>query len=407
MSEKIFRHSPHRAADSLKIIVGNKTNATIRDLEETEEDIQELEGTVTSIDKDKITGNGWEVETEEGKYQCSLASNMYELPETEEYGGMYYPTDTVSVKIEVNPVLRTNKIVEITSLGENEESLDLSKWKHGDKATTIIGKPKSAISVSDAFISFNYDNDNSVLADTESVKTNGKKTTINTKKLEVNSGNVMWQSKDFYDMLNDELNKALGNNTKAEQISTKGVDILKQESMGQLNIKHQIFIPSSERLVADLIDPSIFPEFEQRHPLLSGSNIDELYIYPNGLVTIRGRSDVERERDVFSTINWIAPQYIRKNILQTTVTQMCSCCSTDISGQQEYFNYCPHCRTWNTLTNKNGHIVCNSCSNIWCEGCGHLISNSCEYTERDLKPYSEFNIKGLGTFCNYCQRSYR
>ena len=44
MSKKVFRHTPHRAADAMKIIVGNKTNATIRDVEETLEDIEEKEG---------------------------------------------------------------------------------------------------------------------------------------------------------------------------------------------------------------------------------------------------------------------------------------------------------------------------------------------------------------------------
>ena len=149
MSEKIFRHTPHRAADAMKIIVGNKTNATIRDVEETIEDIEEKEGIVVSIDKDKINGNGWTVQDSDGiKYLCNCASNMYQLPETQEYGGVYYPTGQVSVKFTINPVLRTNTITEITSLGEEEESLDLSQWKHEDKATTIIAKPKSAASAS-------------------------------------------------------------------------------------------------------------------------------------------------------------------------------------------------------------------------------------------------------------------
>ena len=93
MAKKIFHHSPHRAVDSMKILVGNKTNATIRDFEETEEDVEEITGVVVSIDKDKITGNGWEVKDDEGNtYYCNIAFSLYELPETREYGGMYYPT---------------------------------------------------------------------------------------------------------------------------------------------------------------------------------------------------------------------------------------------------------------------------------------------------------------------------
>ena len=53
MSQKIFRHTPHRGADAIKILAGTKTNATIRDLEETIEDIEEKEGVVTVIDKEQ------------------------------------------------------------------------------------------------------------------------------------------------------------------------------------------------------------------------------------------------------------------------------------------------------------------------------------------------------------------
>ena len=62
--------------------------------------------------------------------------------------------------------------------------------KHGDKATTIIASPKSAISISDAIISFNYNNDNSVTADENEIGIDGKKTNINTETLAINSNNI-------------------------------------------------------------------------------------------------------------------------------------------------------------------------------------------------------------------------
>ncbi|MBR3208654.1 MAG: hypothetical protein IKF82_00140 [Bacilli bacterium] len=439
MSEKIFRHSPHRAADALKIIVGNKTNATIRDLEETEEDIQELEGIVISIDKDKITGDGWEVQTDDGStYKCSCATSMYELPETNEYGGVYYPTETVKVKIEINPVLRTNRIVEMTSADleaakreaeqsaaktttENEDDtesetetedtsstpkLDLSKWKHGDKATTIIAKPMSAISVSDALISFNYNNDNSVTADGESIATNGKKTSILTDDLEIGSENVTWQGKDFYDMLKDEALKILEENGEPDQMQIdSGINAIMKEGFGQLFINKNSLdmYKNNERIIADLINPAMFPEYPQKHPLLSGSNIDELYIYPNGLVTVRNTLENWTKNDVFTTINWLAPQYTRKNVLRVTISQMCPCCYQNISEVQEYFNYCPYCKTWNTLSDNKGKIICDACNRTWCEACGHPHGEECSYNEKNLKRYNEFNIQGLGTYCDYCR----
>ena len=276
MSQKIFRHTPHRGADAIKILAGTKTNATIRDLEETIEDIEEKEGVVTVIDKNKINGNGWTVKDKEGSiYMCNCASNMYELPETEEYGGLYYPTDTVSVKFTVNPVLGTNTITEITSLGKNEEKIDLSKWKHGDKATKIIASPKSAISISDAIISFNYDNNNKVTADKNEVGIDGKKTNITTNSLAINSNNITIRDTSLEDYMQQLAKEAIN---QANQQHGNGVDIWQQNNMGQINLNVQsVYIPTNtQRIIKDLKDPSLYPEQTQRQPLLTGSNIDEI-----------------------------------------------------------------------------------------------------------------------------------
>lgn len=402
MSKKVFRHTPHRAADAMKIIVGNKTNATIRDIEETLEDIEEKEGVVVSIDKDKINGEGWTVKDSDGEtYTCTCASNMYQLPETEEYGGMYYPTDQVSVKFTINPVLRTSTITEITSLGEEEELLDLSQWKHGDKATTVIAKPMSAISISNAIISFNYNNTNEVTADKDEIKTKGKKTNIDTDDLDINSNNINIRGQSLDDYINDKID------TEMKDQNDGKINILGQNNMGQINLNIQgVFIPANnDRIIKDLKDPSLFPEREQRHPLLTGNNIDELYIYPNGLVTVKSREKSDRQSaDIFSTHNWITTPHIYKNLLKITVVKFCDCCHDNIDGQQTYFNYCPYCRTWNTLYNSNNIIKCNTCPNTWCQGCGHSHNEECENNTKDLKKYnSTWQISGIGLSCDYCR----
>ena len=92
MSGKAFRPTNTRLVNSMKIITSQKTNSTIRDLEEGEGELQELIGTVESIDRDKINGNGWKVKTDDGEtYLCSVASSLYEIPSTVERGGMLYP----------------------------------------------------------------------------------------------------------------------------------------------------------------------------------------------------------------------------------------------------------------------------------------------------------------------------
>ena len=93
-----FRPTPTQVADSLKILTGVKTNSTIRDLEEEEGELEEKEGIVVSIQEDKINGAGWTVKDDKGElYVCSCASNMYDLPETKEHGGVLYPSDNVKV----------------------------------------------------------------------------------------------------------------------------------------------------------------------------------------------------------------------------------------------------------------------------------------------------------------------
>lgn len=402
-SKKTFRYTPHRGADAIKILAGTKTNATIRDVEETLEDIEEKEGTVTSIDKDKINGEGWTVKDGDGEtYVCTCASNLYQLPETEEYGGMYYPTSNVSVKFVVNPVLRTNTITEILSLDEEEEqSLDLSKWKHGDKATTIIAKPKSAISVSNAIISFNYDNKNEVTADEDEVKTNGKKTNINTDTLDINSKNINIQGNSLDDYINGMIDTDI--NTQRG----KNINVTQQGNLAQMNLNFitSVYIPAKkQRIIKDLKDPALFPTMKQKHPLLTGENVDELYIYPNGLVTVQTYGDLYRETSFLSTHNWITTPNIYKNLLKVTVIQLCDCCHTNIDGQQTYFNYCPYCKTWNTLYDNQGVIKCNACEHTWCEGCGHSHTEECSMNENDLKEYNNtWKISAIGIPCNYCK----
>lgn len=402
MSKKVFRHTPHRAADAMKIIVGNKTNATIRDVEETLEDIEEKEGVVKSIDKDKINGDGWVVQDSDGEtYNCSCASNMYELPETEEYGGVYYPKEQVSVKFTINPMLKTNTITEITSLGEDETSLDLSKWKHGDKATTVIAKPMSAISISNAVISFNYDNKNEVTADKDEVKTEGKKTNINTNLLEINSDEVNIKNQSLQDYIKEQ-----AKDTDLNQQKDKNTNVLQQGNLGQINLNiKSIYIPGQlqqQSIVKDLKDPSLFPSEKQKQPLLTGNNIDELYIYPNGLVTVQSRSKWGYDDSILSTHQWITTSNAYKNLLQVSIVKTCECCPEHLDGKQLYFNYCPRCQTWNTLYNNNNVIACNACSTTWCQACGHPYGVACTDKTLQLKKYNEWFISATGMPCEYC-----
>ena len=66
MSNHTFRPSIARVQNAQKIFTSTKTNATIRDLEEEEGELEEKEGTVVSIKRDSINGSGWTVKDKEG-----------------------------------------------------------------------------------------------------------------------------------------------------------------------------------------------------------------------------------------------------------------------------------------------------------------------------------------------------
>lgn len=459
---KPFRITPGQFQDSMRIIVGNKTNATIRDLEEEEGELEEKKGTVVSIDRNKINGDGWVVKDEEGNtYNCSCASSMYELPSSVERGGILYPNETVTVTFTVNPVLRINTIKEIHSAtldalreqqkqknqnktitknadGTNDDDkdkdkdkdknnknnknkkdsntvkLDVSKWQHGDKPTTVIAKPKSAISISDSMISFNYDNTNSVIANEESVSTFGQKTEIATQALEINSDEIKVKHVDFVDYIQAESKNTIQDFYRTFGVSVASVedefiDIEQEGNMGQLSFKGFDFTMSeNEMIVADLKNPILFPDFKQKHALLN-ENVDELFIYPNGLVTIRARTPYPPDEEgnpnkqkILGTFNWITSKMVKRNVLEIVVGEICDCCDDNYNSTVSYFNYCPKCQTWNTLSEINNKIICSSCHTHFCANCGHDTTQSCNVKVYDLKKYNEHKILSESTHCDYC-----
>lgn len=447
--KKPFRVTPGQFQDSMRIIVGNKTNATIRDLEEEEGELEEKKGTVISIDRNKINGDGWLVKDEEGNtYNCSCAFSMYDLPSTVERGGILYPNETVNVIFTINPVLRINTIKEFQSASldaqkaeqekdnnkvitdnadgsSNDEDknkdkdksstpkLDISQWQHGDKPTTIIAKPKSAISISDSMISFNYNNTNTMIADEQAVSTFGEKTEIATQKLDIKSDEIKIKELDIVDYIQTENRNTIEDfystfGLSAGGVEDESIEIIQEGNIGQLNFKgFDLHIPDYEIIIADLKNPILFPDFKQKHPLLN-DNIDELFIYPNGLVTVKAREpyppiDGEpNKQKLLGTFNWIASKTNKKNVLDIIVGKTCDCCNNDSNGQATFFNYCPKCQTWNTLSEINYDIVCSSCHTHFCENCGHDNTQSCNIKTYDLKKYDENKIISESTHCDYC-----
>ena len=319
MSGHAFRPSIARVQNAQKAFTSTKTNATIRDLEEEEGELEEKEGVVVSIKRDLINGAGWTVQDDEGQtYICSCASSMYEVPETVERGGVLYPKDTVEVTFTVNPVLRINTIKEIKSLGKETEKLDISKWQHGEESTTVIAKPKSALSISDGFIKLDYNNDNKMLADADSVKTEGKKTDINTESLSINSGNVSLWGKDIKDIMQ---NNALStsNSFKTFDIDSPiSVIANRTNNMTELHVSGKISIADAT-VIGQIKDQASIPVRKQTQFITDGNCVDKIIIDTDGVITIEPVNGCTKEREFDSTHNWITPQVLSRNYLKVIV----------------------------------------------------------------------------------------
>lgn len=412
-NKKAFRPTPARFQNSLKILSGTKTNATIRDLEEDEDELEEKTGVVVSIARDRVNGSGWTVKDDEGNlYNCSCASSMYELPSTTERGGMLYPDGKVTVKFTVNPVLRINTITEIVSLGEGEEEkLDISKWQHKDNATTVIAKPKSAISISDSKISFNYDNVNEVTADEKSVDIKGEETNIKTDKVNIDSEEINIQGINIDKFVTDVTqghNLALSKMTSytggVTPKDASSVYLTQERNVVSATIEGEdIELYEDERVMADVKDQQKHPLREQKFILLTDKGMDEIHCYPDGLITFKANNEPGKKRNILSTHNWLAPQFDNRNTITSTASKNCSCCTEIINGQT-FIDYCPVCNKWHVLSQIQNNIICNACSATFCAACGHYDSLPCFDKEFDLKLYDKHNIIIVGNYCEYCNQ---
>ena len=412
MGKRAFRPSIARTQNSMKVFASTKTNATIRDLEEEEGELEEKEGTVVSIKRDMINGAGWTVKDKEGNtYICSCASSMYEVPETVERGGILYPTDTVEVVFTVNPVLRINTIKEITSLGEETETLDISEWTHDDESTTVIAKPKSALSISNGLIQLNYNNDNSVLADEEAVKTQGKETNIDTEKLSINSYEIEVQGVSLADMIKDNaLQVSNEYNTYSLNIPNGNMRIDTANNMTQIDIYAKNF--KGYGVIGEIQDQNSIPIKEISQQLITdGDNVDMITIDENGIIRIYpfevdDTTDYDRynnsnkKRNIQSLTSWMTPRSKARNFLEVTVKQTCDYCDEWGNTLSEFINYCPHCNNWSCLSDTStSKVRCSRCNAEYCENCGTGIT----YTSEQLRKYRDNHVYAHGSTCPHCE----
>lgn len=384
--KKSFRPTPHRFQKSMQTITGNKTNALVRDLEEEEGELEQKTGIVISIEKDKINGNGWTVKDQDGKtYVCNCASNMYEVPSSNERGGILYPNSKIQCKFTVNPVLKVNTITEIT--GQDDKKIDVSKWTHQDQDTTVIAKPNAAVSISNGGISFNYDE--------------YSKIDINHKGIDIKSDNITINEQSLDELIS---NIQPLPTFEPEQVKTDTYDGIRMTTNGNM-VQATIYdggidLYSYERVIGNILDQSEAPiETQVFSIIVDGEDLTtaNVRVYANGLITLQGNK--EGNKEIHCTQNWLTSQV--KNIIKVTVSSVCEYCPYHNINEAEYINYCPVCNRWHSLYLNKGNVQCKTCGTIFCGACGHNLSNVND--ARKLKDYGTNYVIIDGDNCNYCK----
>lgn len=406
MVNRGFRPSIGRVQNSSKIFNGQKTNATIRDLEEEEDELEEREGSIVSIETDKINGAGWTVKDTQGEtHICSCATSMYEIPNGKTRGGKLYPSETIQVKFTINPVLRLNSITEILSSGKESEKLDVTDWIHEDEATTVIAKPDSAMSISNGFIQMNYSNKNQIITGKYGISTEGENTDINTDTTSINSDSItVYDGQELDSYIN---NQALSVSNEFESYNIGGFDNLnihldRSNNITQLDINTVDSKFNRYGVIGEIKDQKAIPIRKQSQQLVTdGDCMDIVTIDEDGIIYIKSyENDCPAERIISSTHNWITPQVEARNYIKVIVNKRCNNCDEGINAQAEYINYCPSCNNWNILVNTSTSIKCNTCGMQYCQNCGANLS--IPHGDK-LKKYHENFISAIGSTCNYCK----
>lgn len=414
MTKKAFRPTPHRVQNSIKILAGTKTNATIRDLDENEDEskkqVKHIIGHVEKIDENKINGNGWYIKGNDGElYKCSCSSTLYQLPENKKKDGFLYPTEAVIVDVTINPVLKTNKITSINL--EGDEKLDISKWTHGEAGTLVIAKPKAAMSISEGMISLDYSNNSQILASEEGISLSGENTYVNSSKTYISSSDgVFINNVNIYDTITSTAQKKVEENVENILYTSDKIDdiyIQQSQNIVQTSFENNIEVTNEERVIFDIKDQTYNPSRDQIYSLLSNSNEEEIFtIYKNGVATIKSKNATDNyNTDLYSTITWISNIYGYQNTLHIINPFSCKCCEDEYKEIVDYIDYCPKCGIFGVLQQKGDKIVCSSCKSNYCQSCGHYEgADGCNDRTNNLFELNYTKINTKVTACSLCEK---
>jgi hypothetical protein len=392
-NKPFFRPTDASFRKSVAVVSGSKTaGAKIQDLEDDDKILKEVQGYVERINMSQVQSNGWICRSDDGvKYNCSISSELYTVPEGTTKKGYLYPKKKMRVTISVNPVKRKYTITEITDGFSN-----IKNWVKEDTITLAHNNAAVQVSSDSTKIAYNdATNDkkeNSVSVDANGVSVNGD-VKVNGKKVE----DILKAT------MQDYLQLEAGNSLYTQC----GNKIMIEQSYNIANLTlrdFEIDIAKSGKRICHIYDEDMWPATSKSYLALSDSlqtsdilkvnTSGDIYLYTSG----------EEGHRVFNTsVTWVTNLSDRKNVIEFGGSASCTC-NCHQAGEvvnTVALNYCPMCKTFGHLVQIENKIKCESCNSEFCGVCGRNLKKECD-TDKKLKgDASTITAKGEAT-CKCC-----
>ena len=393
MAKPYFRPTDASFKKSMGVISGSKSaGSKIQDLEDDEEIISEVNGYVERINMSQIQGSGWICRgtTDNKKYNCSISSELYTVPEGTEKKGYLYPKSQMDVVISVNPVKRKYVITEISG-----GFSDVSNWTKSD--TITVANKNSAVQVG---------SDSSKIA----TKTDDGENGVEVTKDGVNIyGEVMLNGKDIKDILNTTIQSYLEDETSSVTYNkcSNGIMIEKVSNIANMTLSDtKAYLTKSGKILCHIYNENMWPSTSKSFIALTDNviNLDAIKITRNGDIIAYTAGD-DGDRIINTSITWITDLADKKNIVQFTGTPSCTCsCVTDYEEplETEAINYCTMCKTFGHMVQDGNVLKCESCGSKFCGVCGRYLKEICSNKTRQLKDLTHVITSNGNKTCECC-----
>lgn len=393
MSKPFFRPTDASFKKSMGVISGSKSaGSKIQDLEDDEEIITEVDGYVERINMSQIQGNGWicRGKTDKKKYNCSISSELYTVPEGIEKKGYLYPKSEMAVVISVNPVKRKYVITEISGGFSS-----ISNWTKSD--TITMANKDSAVQVS---------SDSSKIA----TKTDDGENGVEVTKDGVNIyGEVMVNGEDIKDILNTTIQSYLEdeNTPTIYNKCNNGIMIEKVSNIANMTLSDtQAYLTKAGKILCHIYNESLWPSTSKSFIALTDKaiNLDAIKITSTGDIIAYTAGD-DGDRIINTSITWITDLADKKNVVEFTGTPSCTCsCKTDYEEpfSTEAIDYCTMCKTFGHMVQDGNVLKCEACESKFCGVCGRYLKEVCGNTTRQLKSLTHTITSNGDKTCECC-----